>query len=420
MKEWMILAAILIPVLAAGIAVGIYFLVKALRAKAKAKAPATIARIPPAPKPPAPKPPAPKPMPPAPKPPAPKPTSPAPKPRSVLPAVPFVPDAPAKFVPSSVVPAQPPAPARTNCPKGRVPDPDNPSKLCKPSCRGADLGYAFWGPSGSCCNTTTNTDCISWDQISKINDDKVAAEQERKRRIAEAAAAAEAERQRQAEAERQKRAEAERQRLEAERQRQAEAERQRQEAERQKRAEAERQRQAEAERQKRAEADRQKRAEADRQRQSVSSNIDIAGFVNDVNKKRASVGSGPLEWSEEPARAAVAWAKISPGWPNVHGKDPAYPGYAQCWYADGSLNGNAMAVLMKGVELMWSEGNLARASGVATPAQCDKAPDWEKVGHWCILGDPTAKKIGAGVAVSVNNQRDQDNRTILTSVIHVA
>jgi hypothetical protein len=79
-----------------------------------------------------------------------------------------------------------------------------------------------------------------------------------------------------------------------------------------------------------------------------------------------------------------------------------------------------MAVLMKGVELMWSEGNLARASGVATPAQCDKAPDWEKVGHWCILGDPTAKKIGAGVAVSVNNQRDQDNRTILTSVIHVA
>ena len=117
-----------------------------------------------------------------------------------------------------------PAPARTNCPRGRVPDPDHPSKLCKPSCRGGDLGYPYWGPSGSCCASISNADCISWAQISKISDDKIAAEAERKRKIAEAEAErkrkiaeAEAERKRkiaEAEAERKRQiAEAEKKRL---------------------------------------------------------------------------------------------------------------------------------------------------------------------------------------------------------------
>ena len=143
--------------------------------------------------------------------------------------------------------------------------------------------------------------------------------------------------------------------------------------------------------------------------------------MNDINKKRASFGYKPVVWDEDLARAAVAWAKISPGWGgNVHGEAPGFPKYAQNWYADGSLNGNAHAVLMRGVEKMWDEGNLARSWGVTTPAQCDKAPDWGKIGHWCNLGNPNITRIGAGVAVSAKNQKDELGRAILTSVQHVA
>ena len=361
----MILAAILIPVLAAGIAVGIYFLVKALKAKAKAKAKApAIARTP-----------APKPAPPAPKPapPAPKPAPPAPKSRSVLPAVPFVPDAPAKFVPSAAkfVPAQPPAPARTNCPKGRVPDPDNPSKLCKPSCRGADLGYAFWGPSGSCCKTIKNTDCISWDQISKINDDKVAAEQDRKRRIAEAAAAAEAERQKRAEAERQKRAE----------------------AERQKRAEAERQKQVEAERQKQEEAERQKRAEA------KPADVDRKQILDALNAWRASQGSPALRWDEGLATAAQAFASSATSYghdPNPNGAESIAVGGPGLEGALGSLR------QMTAGEKSIADTIGQTASGPCRPPGNGKCgingwPDG-RIGHFCMLTDQCATRVGIGIA----------------------
>ena len=369
MKEWMILAAILIPVLAAGIAVGIYFLVKALKAKAKAKAKApAIARIPPAPKPPAPKPPAPKPF-------APKPF--APKPRGVLPAVPFVPDAQAPSA-AKFVPAQTPAPARTNCPKGRVPDPDNPSKLCKPSCRGADKGYAFWGPSGSCCKTIMNTDCISWDQISKINDDKVAAEQERKRRIAEAAAAAEAERQKQqAEAERQK------QQAEAERQKRAEAE-----AERQKReAEAERQKRAEAE------AERQKRTEA------KPADVDRKQILDALNAWRASQGSPALRWDEGLATAAQAFASSATSYghdPNPNGAESIAVGGPGLEGALGSLR------QMTAGEKSIADTIGQTASGPCRPPGNGKCgingwPDG-RIGHFCMLTDQCTTRVGIGIA----------------------
>ena len=234
MRAWVLLAAILVPILAAGIGVGIYFWIKTARTKAaKARAAKAARAAPPVAKlrsPPVAKPPVAKPL-----------VLLARVPAAVidvLPVVPVVPVVPVARTPRPAPPppAKPPAPARTNCPKGRVPDPDNPSRLCKPSCRGSDLGYPYWGLSGSCCKSLANADCISWTQISKIKDDKIAAELERKRLIA-----AEAERQRQA-------AEAERKRLaEAERQRQAaEAERKRQaiEAEKKRQAEAERQRQA--------------------------------------------------------------------------------------------------------------------------------------------------------------------------------
>ena len=395
MKEWMILAAILIPVLAAGIAVGIYFLVKALKAKAKAKAKAPAIARTPAPKP---APPAPKPAPPAPKPapPAPKPAPPAPKSRSVLPAVPFVPDAPAKFVPSAAkfVPAQPPAPARTNCPKGRVPDPDNPSKLCKPSCRGADLGYAFWGPSGSCCKTIKNTDCISWDQISKINDDKVAAEQDRKRRIAEAAAAAEAERQ--------KRAEAERQKQEAERQKRAEAERQkRAEAERQKRAEAERQKRAEAERQKQVEAERQKQEEAERQKRAEAkpADVDRKQILDALNAWRASQGSPALRWDEGLATAAQAFASSATSYghdPNPNGAESIAVGGPGLEGALGSLR------QMTAGEKSIADTIGQTASGPCRPPGNGKCgingwPDG-RIGHFCMLTDQCATRVGIGIA----------------------
>ena len=238
------LAVIFIVLLAAGTGIGIYFIVKSLRAKKGAppkqprtpppptqpRTPPTQPRIPPTqpllriPPPPAVPPPKPKPLEFAPYIPA--------KPKAQPPAT--KPPPPPPTPPPSKPPPQTP---RTNCPKGKVPDPDNPSKLCKPSCRGVNLGYPYWGASGSCCASIANADCISWAQISKIDDDKLAAEAERKRLIAEA----EAEKKRLAaiEAERKRLAdiEAEKKRLaaiEVEKKRQQEAERQRIEAERQK------------------------------------------------------------------------------------------------------------------------------------------------------------------------------------------
>ena len=290
MRAWVLLAALLIPILAAGIGVGIYFLVKATKAKAAkaraakaqaaAKAPAAaVAKRPTAPK----------------KPPTQAPNKPPvplrayPPPRAAAPQIPvvpfFVPNTPTIPSVPNIKPAaapKPPAPARTNCPRGRVPDPDNPSRLCKPSCRGSELGYAFWGPSGSCCSSIANTDCISWDQISKINDDKLAAEIEKKRQAAAEAErkrqeAIEAERKRQAAAAEKKRqaeaAAAEKKRQEAEKKRQAEAaaaEKKRQEAEKKRQAEAAA---AERKRQEAIEAAERKRQEAVERQSQYSTGV---------------------------------------------------------------------------------------------------------------------------------------------------
>jgi hypothetical protein len=150
-----------------------------------------------------------------------------------------------------------------------------------------------------------------------------------------------------------------------------------------------------------------------------SGTFNIREFMRRINRNRASVGSKPLAWDKDLAGAAVAWAKLSPGWPNSHGHDPRFPEYNQCVYADGSMI-NAWNVLMKGVEKMWREGNIARANRVSTMCPGVVSPLYDQIGHWCILAKPTHTKIGAGVAVSAYNQRDQDGRTILTSVIHVA
>ena len=215
------LAAILVPILAAAVGIGIYFLVKSMRAKKGARPPVQPPPVQPSilsaqP------PPAQPPTPPV-QPPTPPAQPPKLKPLEFAPYIPAKPKAPPAMPPPPPPSRPPPQPKkmkkdekpRVDCPKGKVPDPDNPSKLCKPSCRGGSLGYPYWGPSGSCCASISNADCISWAQISKISDDKIAAEAERKRKIAEA----EAERKRkiaEAEAERKRKiAEAEKKRLAA-------------------------------------------------------------------------------------------------------------------------------------------------------------------------------------------------------------
>ena len=165
MQVWILAVAVIIPLLAAGI--GVYFLVKALKAKkvkaeaqpAKAQPPAKPPVTPPPVQPPA-KPPV---TPPPAQPPA-RPPSGKPAPKGPPPAARFVPYVAAKppppavrfvpYVPARTAPPQRPRPPPRpppNCPKGREPDPKNP-RLC----------------------------------ITKIKDDKTAAELERKRLAAEA------------------------------------------------------------------------------------------------------------------------------------------------------------------------------------------------------------------------------------------
>ena len=308
-----------------------------------------------------------------------------------------------------------------------MPDPDNPSKLCKPSCRGRNLGYPYWGPSGSCCASIANADCISWAQISKINDDKLAAELERKRQIAEA----EAERKRlAAEAEKKRLAaiEAEKKRLaaiEAEKKRQQEAEKKRLEA-----IEAEKRRQQEAERKRLADEAEKKRLADEAKRQGCDDSLSIAfdtvALLKAVNDLRAGEGSKPLQWDADAARAAVAWASRGYRTGIPHGEAPGCRGYPQNSYRlaepeyKASLGASRYAVISsKFVDIargMWGEKQFLSpfpGANCGTPGINDKVA-WT-IGHYCTLANPGAKFLGAGAGPSLDQNSDN---SVVTFVIH--
>ena len=416
------LAVIFIVLMAAGTGIGIYFIVKSLRAKKGA--PPKQLRTPPPPTQPRTPPTQPLlriPPPPAVPPPKPKPLEFAPyipaKPKAQPPATkpPPRPQPP----PPSKPPPQPQTP-RTNCPKGKVPDPDNPSKLCKPSCRGVNLGYPYWGASGSCCASIANADCISWAQISKIKDDKLAAEAERKRQIAEA----EAEKKRLAaiEAEKKRLAaiEAEKKRLagiEAEKKRLAGIE-----AEKKRQQEAERKRLADEAEKKRL-ADEAKRRGCD---DSLSIAFDTVALLKAVNDLRAGEGSKPLQWDADAARAAVAWASRGYRTGIPHGEAPGCRGYPQNSYRlaepeyKASLGASRYAVISsKFVDIargMWGEKQFLSpfpGANCGTPGINDKVA-WT-IGHYCTLANPGAKFLGAGAGPSLDQNSDN---SVVTFVIH--
>ena len=428
------LAIIFILLLAAGAGVGIYMYVKSRKPNKAGKplfqAPVDnpVSEAPPKPiqPPPTPKPTLPKPTqrPPLPKPAPPKPTA-APPSKPIIFAT-YIPAKPAPMPPPSKPPPPPPSKPppppskpRTNCPKGKVPDPDNPSKLCKPSCRGVNLGYPYWGASGSCCASISNADCISWAQISKINDDKLAAEAERKRLIAEA----EAERKRLiAEAEKKRLAaiEAEKKRLAA-----IEAEKKRLAA-----IEAEKKRQQEDERKRLADEAERKRLADEAKRQgcddSLSIAFDTAAFLRAVNELRAGEGSKPLQWDAEAARAAVAWASRGYRTGIPHGVVPGCRGYPQNSYRlaepeyKASLGASRYAVISsKFIDVargMWGEKQFLSpfpGANCGTPGINDKVA-WT-IGHYCILQNPGYTRIGAGVGPSLDQNSDN---SVVTFVIH--
>ena len=151
--------------------------------------------------------------------------------------------------------------------------------------------------------------------------------------------------------------------------------------------------------------------------------FDTGKYLAFLNGLRSKEGSPPLAWDTDAAAAAVAWAKLAGNWDSqtAHGHADGCQEYAQCcgWRGKEATTPEGAGKGLAEVTMeMW--GERAKLPQGASNKTCGTYGDkpgtpggFNFAGHYCILADPTAKRVGAGAAVSSFSKEN------VTLVIHV-